>query len=220
MSKPTTPANATGTGTGAESGPRPRRRNREQTITDILDAAEVLLESKGPDGFGLAQLGSEAGVSFGLIHHYFGGKEALMHAVLRRRLREIGREIRRLQDEGGFWDRDAPAVQLMFDTYVNRPGFARLLGWGLLTGLLTTDDVVDESRTDRDAVLNMTESFRQGLPGATLKSAGATGALLTSTVLGYVLLKPLLERDYKWTDASEQELRRQLIVAMKSVSSD
>jgi AcrR family transcriptional regulator len=204
----------------SEEGAPPRKRNREQTITDILDAAETLLEQKGPDGFGLAELGVEAGVSFGLIHHYFGGKQALLHAVLRRTLREIGREIRRLQDEGGFWDRDAPAVQLMFDTYAKRPGFARLLGWGLLTGLLTSDDVLTESQADRDAVLNMTENFRQRVPGASMRQAGATGALLSSAVLGYALLKPLLEADYQWDADSETELRRQLVVAMKAVSGE
>jgi AcrR family transcriptional regulator len=204
----------------SEEGARPRRRNREQTITDILDAAEALLERKGPDGFGLAELGSEAGVSFGLSHHYFGGKEALMHAVLRRRLRDIGRRTRKLQEEGGFWDRDAPAVQLMFDTYAAHPGFARLLGWGLLTGLLTADEVLEESKPDRDAVLSMTKSFRKGIPGASMKRAGATGALLSSAVLGYALLKPLLETGYDWDEASEKELRRQLVVAMKAVSGD
>src|SRR6185295_8035781 len=94
-----------------------RRRDREKTVADILDAAERLLEDKGPDGFGLAQLGREAGISFGLIHHYFGGKEGLLKAVLGRTLRHMGREIRRLQDDGSFWRRDAPAVQVVFDTF-------------------------------------------------------------------------------------------------------
>ncbi|MBI5504287.1 MAG: helix-turn-helix transcriptional regulator, partial [Deltaproteobacteria bacterium] len=81
-------------GARADGGARPaRRRNREQTIADILDAAEALLERKGPDGFGLAELGREAGVSFGLIHHYFGGKNGLLRAVLQRTLRAMGREV-------------------------------------------------------------------------------------------------------------------------------
>ena len=46
---------------GEGSPARGRRRNREQTIADILVAAEDLLEKKGPDGFGLAELGREAG---------------------------------------------------------------------------------------------------------------------------------------------------------------
>src|SRR5687768_12390120 len=69
-----------------------RRRDREKTVADILDAAERLLGEKGPDGFGLAELGREAGISFGLIHHYFGGKEGLLRAVLSRTLRHMGRE--------------------------------------------------------------------------------------------------------------------------------
>ncbi|RMF24807.1 MAG: TetR family transcriptional regulator, partial [Deltaproteobacteria bacterium] len=97
-----------------------RGRDRERTIKAILDAAEKLLDKKGPDGFGLAELGREAGVSFGLIHHYFGGKEGLLKAVLRRALRDVGREVRRLQEDGRFWQREAPAVLLVFDTFVKR----------------------------------------------------------------------------------------------------
>lgn len=211
-----TPSAATGS-SNAEStaeNARPRRRNREQTIEVILDAAEALLENKGPDGFGLAELGQEAGVSFGLIHHYFGGKEGLLRAVLQRSLRELGREIIRLQEHGDFWNADAPAVDVLFGAYTRRPGFARLLAWGLLTGLLSTEDVLAQWQEDRDAVVSMTENFRAGVPGSSMRKAGATGVLLSSALLGYVLLRPLLESGFKWNQQSEEELRKQLVAAI------
>jgi len=192
----------------------PRRRDRERTITTILDAAERLLEEKGPDGFGLAELGREAGVSFGLIHHYFGGKEGLLKHVLRRALRDMGREIRRLQDDGGFWRREAPAVLVVFDTFVKRPGFARLGAWGLLTGLITADDVANEFRADREALESMLEAFRRDAPEPTRENVTVITTLLWSSVVGFTLMRPLLTSAFEWGARDDARLREQLATAM------
>lgn len=215
------PKNATPAGQAPppEEGARPaRRRNREQTINDILDAAEALLDRKGPDGFGLAELGRDAGVSFGLIHHYFGGKEALMRAVLRRTLRQLGREIRRIQEAGELWDPDAPAVVVVFDTYLKKPGFARLMAWGLLTGLLSAEEVSLEVQRDREALDTMVDHLREGMPGAGRTQAAALTTLLTSAVLGFNLLRPLLVETRGWNARSDEILREQLVRAITSIA--
>ena len=199
----------------ATSSAREKRpRDRDRTINTILDAAERLLEKKGPDGFGLAELGREADVSFGLIHHYFGGKEGLLRAVLRRTLRRMGREIRRIQEDGTFWQREAPAVMVVFETFTSRPGFARLLAWGLLTGLIVRDDLTDEFRADAAAVGEMVEAFRRESPDATGDAAAIITTLLISAVLGFNLLRPLLTSAFKWGGDEDRLLRDQLIRAM------
>jgi AcrR family transcriptional regulator len=195
-----------------------RRRNREQTIHDILDAAEALLDRKGPDGFGLAELGRDAGVSFGLIHHYFGGKEGLLRAVLRRTLREMGREIRRIEETGQFWEQSAPAVVVVFDTYLRKPGFARLMAWGLLKGLLNVEEVSLEVQRDREALDAMVDRLRDGMPGASRIDAAALTTLLTSAVLGFNLLRPLLVQTRGWNSRSDEILREQLVRAMISIA--
>lgn len=203
----------------ADSAGRPaRRRNREQTIRDILDAAEALLDRKGPDGFGLAELGRDAGVSFGLIHHYFGGKEGLLRAVLQRTLRQMGREIRRIQESGEFWAPDAPAVVVVFDTYLKKPGFSRLMAWGLLTGLLDAEEVSLEVQRDREALDSMVDRLHEEMHGTRLEAATLT-TLLTSAVLGFNLLRPLLVQTRGWNDRSDRALREQLVRAMVSVAS-
>ncbi|MBP1690210.1 MAG: Bacterial regulatory protein, tetR family, partial [Deltaproteobacteria bacterium] len=58
-------------------------RDRAATVAAIITAATDLVARKGPDGFGLAELGDRAGVSFGLIHRYFGGKAGLLKETLR-----------------------------------------------------------------------------------------------------------------------------------------
>lgn len=195
-----------------------RRRNREQTINDILDAAEDLLDRKGPDGFGLAELGRDAGVSFGLIHHYFGGKEGLLRAVLRRTLRELGREIRQIEEGGRFWEQSAPAVVTVFDTYLRKPGFARLMAWGLLKGLLSVEEVSQEVQRDRDALDAMVNRLRDGMPGASRIDAAALTTLLTSAVLGFNLLRPLLVQTRGWNSRSDEILREQLVRAIVSIA--
>jgi TetR/AcrR family transcriptional regulator, repressor for neighboring sulfatase len=195
-----------------------RRRNREQTINDILDAAERLLDQKGPDGFGLAELGRAAGVSFGLIHHYFGGKEGLLREVLRRTLRQMGREVRRIQETGAFWDTKAPAVVVVFDTYLRKPGFARLMAWGLLKDLLVAEEVSLEVQRDREALDTMVDRLREGMPGASRVDAAALTTLLTSAVLGFNLLRPLLVQTRGWNARSDEILREQLVRAMISIA--
>ncbi len=205
-------------------GQRPvRTRNREQTVTAILDSAESLLDRKGPDGFGLAELGREAGVSFGLIHHYFGGKEGLLRAVLQRTLRNLGREIRGLQSDGTFWRRDSPAVGLIFDTFSRHPGIPRLLAWGLLTGLILPSkdggEVADNLEEDRAAIERMLVRFTEDTPGTSRDDAAAMAALLISAVLGFNLLRPMLVEGFGWDEDGDKALREQLVRAMAGLAS-
>jgi AcrR family transcriptional regulator len=157
-------------------------------------------------------------VSFGLIHHYFGGKEGLLREVLRRTLREMGREIRRIQETGEFWDPKAPAVVMVFDTYLRKPGFARLMAWGLLKGLLGAEDVSLEVQRDREALDTMVDRLRDGMPGASRIDAAALTTLLTSAVLGFHLLRPLLVETRGWNARSDEILRNQLVRAMISIA--
>jgi len=209
-----------GTAAGAKTPPAngrnnaKRPRDRERTIEQILDAAEKLVDEKGPDGFGLAELGREAGISFGLIHHYFGGKEGLLKAVLRRTLRGMGQEVRRIQEDGSFWRRDAPAILVVFDTFTKRAGFARLVGWGLLSGLITADDFASEVSVDAQALGAMIEAFQQESPDGTGDSAAIITTLLMSAVLGFSLLRPLLVSAFEWGGDEDDLLRSQLASAV------
>jgi AcrR family transcriptional regulator len=75
----------------------------EQSLRDtrerILDAAEKLFMQHGYDGTSMRVVTSEAGVNLAAANYHFGSKEALMQAVLRRRLEVINQERLRLLDE-------------------------------------------------------------------------------------------------------------------------
>jgi len=70
--------------------PPPRRRRDPETArAEILDAAEQVLASHPPAAVGLKEVAEAAGVSHGLVSHYFGTYADLVEEVLLRRHRAI-----------------------------------------------------------------------------------------------------------------------------------
>lgn len=65
--------------------------NREK----ILDAAEQLFAKRGSQAVSLREINTAAGVSQGVLHYQFGGREGLIEALLDRRLPAITEYRRR-----------------------------------------------------------------------------------------------------------------------------
>lgn len=57
-----------------------------ETQTRILDAAEALFMQHGFEGTSMRSLTTRAGVNLAAVNYHFGSKDALIEAVLRRRL--------------------------------------------------------------------------------------------------------------------------------------
>jgi len=74
-------------------------RSQKDTRERILDAAERLFMLHGFDGTSMRVVTSDAGVNLAAANYHFGSKEALMQAVLRRRLEVINQERLRQLDE-------------------------------------------------------------------------------------------------------------------------
>jgi AcrR family transcriptional regulator len=70
-----------------------------ETYEKILDVAERLFMERGYEGTSTRTVISKAGVNLGAVNYHFGSKEALMQAVLRRRLAKLNRERLRVLDE-------------------------------------------------------------------------------------------------------------------------
>lgn len=62
------------------------RLSPADTKTRILDAAEALFVGGGFDSMSMRQITSTAGVNLAAVNYHFGSKDALIHAVLARRL--------------------------------------------------------------------------------------------------------------------------------------
>jgi len=66
------------------------------TATQILDAAEHLVQERGFNGFSYADVASELGVSKAALHYHFPGKAELGEALIRRYASRFGEALNAL----------------------------------------------------------------------------------------------------------------------------
>ena len=59
----------------------------------LIDATVDAIHERGYSDITMAQIAQRAGVSGGLVHHYFGSKDQLLAATMRHLLTELGRAI-------------------------------------------------------------------------------------------------------------------------------
>ncbi len=85
----------------------------EPTQVRLLDAAERLVGERGVDGVSLRAINAEAESNVAAAHYHFGSKEALVRAVLDRRMTVLAEERFRQLDAIGD-DPDPRAVAAVF----------------------------------------------------------------------------------------------------------
>lgn len=189
-------------------------RDRDATVAAIVAAATELMAKKGPDGFGLAELGDRAGISFGLIHRYFGGKAGLLKETLRQ---PFARQLARVLDlyTGAEAARSPePLVSLLFSAQARAPHYVRLIAWGILTELLTEDVFA----THRESVTRLLDGYRRDLDAAGVDDVDtrAVAALILTATLGFQLFRPMLESLLETGADFETSYRRHLERALES----
>jgi len=189
-------------------------RDRAATVAAIITAATDLVARKGPDGFGLAELGDRAGVSFGLIHRYFGGKAGLLKETLRQPFARQLARVLELYTGGEAGRGPAPVVDLLFAAHERNPNYVRLIAWGILTELLT-DDVF---AAHRPTVARLLTGYRRDLQasGAADVDARAVAALLLTATLGFQLFRPLLHALFEADASFDTAYQRHLETALES----
>jgi len=115
------------------AGARPgrRRRSPEQARQEILDAATGLVAAHGPDGVTLARVAAAAGVTRGLVSHYFGTYQGLVRAVLRAEDARHRERVRaRVADDAGV-PYAARMLDVVFATLADEQ-YLRLWTWSAL----------------------------------------------------------------------------------------
>jgi TetR/AcrR family transcriptional regulator len=98
----------------------------------ILDAADAQFSEHGFAGASLSMIAEAAQVSKALLHHHYGSKEGLWHAVKERRFAEFWPEQSQLAQ--GKLDRAwfADSMKAYFTYLQAHPSFVRLMTWQFL----------------------------------------------------------------------------------------
>ncbi|MEU1276217.1 TetR/AcrR family transcriptional regulator [Streptomyces sp. NPDC005799] len=73
----------------AKTPPRSKQERRDQAEQSLLEAAGRLVARRGVDQTSVADVGTEAGYSRGLVNHHFGSKVALLRRVARESQRSL-----------------------------------------------------------------------------------------------------------------------------------
>ena len=128
--------------------PHPRPTGRQDVVEALLEAASRLLSERNPASVSVREIAEAAGVNHGLVHHYFGGKQQLIIAVLDRRSRSLAAAVEpgadvRAAIRSMFFDPDVQA-------FARLTAYARVEGWigaGELEGWVTRR-LLEAARSD------------------------------------------------------------------------
>jgi AcrR family transcriptional regulator len=128
---------------------RPINAKPEQTKRNILWAASQLFANHGFDGTSVRKIATSAGVSLGMIRHYYGSKEGLYRACIASAYsiyQQIGVEIRDGIDSGGApGEVLARAARRGFQfALANQPAF-KLVLWTLMESETWRTELGDEN---------------------------------------------------------------------------
>jgi AcrR family transcriptional regulator len=162
------------------SGVDKRAVRGQETRLRILDAARQVLLEHGAGGTSTRAVADEAGVPLSLVHYHFGGKQALLMAVLERENAEL------LERQHALYAQPGPLAEKwrtacdFLDEDV-RSGFVRVL-WELWAAGLADDDLKASWRTAiagwRDLLASVFEQWGHQLSDDLPLSPRATATLV------------------------------------------
>jgi AcrR family transcriptional regulator len=106
------------------------RRTPEEARRLILETAQALIASTGPEGLRLQDIAAAAGISHSLILHHFGNREGLVRALTRQAAAELRDKLIAAMESMEYSVEQQ--LDQVFDAF--RGGLAQRLAW-----LLTVD---------------------------------------------------------------------------------
>jgi TetR/AcrR family transcriptional repressor of nem operon len=89
--------------------------HKEETRKKVVKAAAKAVRAKGPDGVGVAEIMSEAGLTHGGFYAHFPNKEALVVAAIEEAFGQSSRRFARMTEGLGH----AEALSMFVDSYVS-----------------------------------------------------------------------------------------------------
>lgn len=121
------------------------RRTPEAARTLILDAADRVFATLLPDKASVRDIAAEAGISHGLVTHYFKTFDNLVSEVIERRLAAARTVAFARLGTAAFGTGEAPLLDVLLDLLEDTT-LMRLLAWSLLNG---TDRTLSDGQLAR-----------------------------------------------------------------------
>ena len=158
----------------------------QETRLRILDAARQMLVEHGAGGTSTRSVAEEAGVPLSLVHYHFGGKQALLVAVLERENSELLERQRALYAQPGPLAEKWRTACDFLDEDINS-GFVRVL-WELWAAGLADEELKAGWRSAlggwRDLLVSVFEEWGRPLSADLPLSPRATATLVADLFNG------------------------------------
>jgi AcrR family transcriptional regulator len=149
-------------------------RGAEAVRSALLAAASDLFAARGPSHVSVREIARAAGVNHGLVHHYYGSKEALLRAVLDDLAAQSAIEVTDWDGRSALLDVDGP---------VGRHG-------RIVAHLLLEARNPAEVQTTFPAIDALRAELRSA--GLSARASADRAALVAALVLGWQLFEPFL----------------------------
>jgi betaine-aldehyde dehydrogenase len=184
--------------TSVEESPSPIEETRRRQLVEVtIDSLAEL----GYVGTTLAQIAARAGVSPGLVAHYFGDKDGLLDAAFRSLARRVGNQVRmRLRQVGTPRGRIQAVIDanLAPEEFEQRTGTAWLAFWGQVLQVKSLKRV--QSAYQRRMLTNLRSSLKRLVPPDEARSL----ASMIAAMIDGVWLRAALSG---WREADSESAR-------------
>jgi AcrR family transcriptional regulator len=165
----------------------------------LVDAVVRLLDRRAAGDISVRDIAAEAGVNHGLVHHYFGSKEALIREAVARTNARVTRE--RPGDVATAWS---------FGLFRAHPAIARVLARVCLDG---PHDLLPLAAPPRATIEARAAAIRAGAErlGIPLPlDAHVANAVAAAAILGWFVFRPLLDAGFALPRDADEEVARAL----------
>jgi TetR/AcrR family transcriptional regulator, repressor for neighboring sulfatase len=170
-----------------------RSYDRAATEAALIEAATQLFDRRNPGSVSVREIARLAGVNHGLVHHYFGSKQALVQAVLD----DLSSKARTSLAAGTAMDQDSPVLT-----------YTRILG----RVMLEESDLTPLPASH--PILVQLASLARDVGGLDERSARIRAAQGAALAMGWLLFEPLLVESSGLQGEDPAFLRDQLRVMM------
>ncbi|HEX2749193.1 MAG TPA: TetR/AcrR family transcriptional regulator [Verrucomicrobiales bacterium] len=173
-------------------------RRRDIPRDEILDAALLLLQTRGCNGFSIRDLGAETGLRPASLHYHFPSKADLLAAVIRRYRGHLNARIAEIEAETDILRTRLERVIALFSPLAEEDRFC-VMGVAAADLLTLPPAPAEEARALTANLMGWLTRFfsrakaERELPAATEPEASA--ALLLSAIQGSLMLARTTSRE-------------------------